>query len=189
MTASLRDPFRIRDAVWFFLIADADLQSAGDRCGVQAAFERFWKNKQKTNGGYENHRWLVAGEGFEGRPSGYEFVVRHLRAWWREKWKSKFYRAVSEFPFWRKILSLCYAWASALLDRFSAIGKVHRSPSDILFLVCNEEECLRSSSDAFLLAWWVQYDWKGSSISVRHSLFDLHNWLAGVPWGTPANQC
>ena len=101
------------------------------------------------------------------RPSGYEFVVRHLRAWWREKWKSKFYRAVSEFPFWRKILSLCYAWASALLDRFSAIGKVLRFPSGILFLVCNEEECLRSSSDAFLLAWWVQCDWKSSSIPVR----------------------
>ena len=41
---------------------------------------------------------------------------------------------------------------SCSLIGFSAIGKVLRSPSGILLLVCNGEECLRSSSDAFLLA-------------------------------------
>jgi hypothetical protein len=40
----------------FFLSPTLICNPAGDRCGVQAAFERFWKNKQKTNGGYENHR-------------------------------------------------------------------------------------------------------------------------------------
>ena len=77
---------------------------------------------------------------------------------------------------------------SCSLDGFSAIGKVLQFSSGILFLVCNGEECLHSSSDNFLPAWWVQCDWKGSSVPVRHSLFGLHNWIAGVPLGTPAIQ-
>ena len=89
---------------------------------------------------------------------------------------------------------------SCSLIGFSAIGKVLRFPSGVLFLVCNGEECLRSSPDTFLLAWRVQrkskcsYNPRPLKTCHRHVfltrtfesgilLFGLHNWLAEVPFG------